>query len=87
MAAGDGGPILDAKRPQRFVFQWQPDGDAYYTTVEITFELVEGGTIIRLRERGYHDTPGGLNAMLGCATVWGEALALWKFYVEHGLRY
>lgn len=82
----DGGPVLEAKRPNRFVFQWQPDS-SYFTTVEISLEPTDKGTIIRLREYGYHNTPSGLKAMLNCASGWGEALALCKFYVEHGLRY
>ncbi|MFX0183553.1 MAG: SRPBCC domain-containing protein [Candidatus Hodarchaeota archaeon] len=82
----DGGPVLEAQRPNRFVFQWRPES-TYYTTVEIDFEASEKGTILRLREHGYHDTPSGLKTMLNCASGWGEALALCKFYVEHGLRY
>lgn len=59
----------------------------YATTVEIDFEPAEGGTVVRVREFGYQDTPSGLKAMLNCAGVWGEALTLMKFYVEHGIRY
>ena len=80
-------PILEARRPERFVFQWRPDDPSYATTVEINFKRAEGGTIIRLREYGYHDTPSGLRAILNCSAGWGEALTLWKFYVEHGIRY
>jgi uncharacterized protein YndB with AHSA1/START domain len=87
VTAEDGGPILEAIRPKRFVFQWHPDGPSYATRVEMDFEPADGGTIIRLRERGYQDTPGGLRAMLDCATGWGEALALCKYFVEHGVRY
>jgi len=83
----DGGPILEAKRPERFVFQWHPDNASYATTVELNIEPTEGGTIIRLREFGYHDTASGLRAMLNCSAGWGEALTLWKYYVEHGIRY
>lgn len=80
-------PVLEAIPGKRFLFQWKPDTPEYYTTVEIDFEPAEGGTIIRLREHGYHDTASGLRAMLDCSVGWGEALTLWKFYVEHGLRY
>lgn len=83
----DGGPVIEASRPKRFVFQWSPDSPGYATTVEIDFEPVDEGTNIRLRESGYHDTPGGREKMLECAAGWGEALTLWKFYVEHGTRY
>ena len=83
----DGGPVLEARRPERFVFQWQPDTPSYATTIEVDFEAVEGGTIIRLSEHGYPDTTNGQRTALRCATGWGEALTLLKFYVEHGLRY
>jgi uncharacterized protein YndB with AHSA1/START domain len=83
----DGGPVLEAMRPERFVFQWHPDQPGYATTVEINFDPVEGGTIIRLREHGYQDTPSGRAALVNCATGWGEALTLLKFYVEHGIHY
>jgi uncharacterized protein YndB with AHSA1/START domain len=81
------GRVLEANRPKRFAFQWFPDHPSYATTVEINFEPREEGTIIRLREYGYHDTPSGRKSLIGCATGWGEALTLWKFYVEHGIRY
>lgn len=83
----DGGRVLEATRPTRFVFQWSPDNPSYATTVEIDFEPSERGTIVRLKESGYHDTPSGRRKMLECAGGWGEALTLWKFYVEHGIRY
>jgi len=83
----DGGLVLEARRPERFVFQWYPDNPAYPTTVEVDFQPAAGGTIIRLRERGYHDTPSGRKSLVNCAAGWGEALTLLKFYVEHGFRY
>ena len=53
----------------------------------MVFEKVAEGTVIRLREYGYHDTPSGIKAMLECAAGWGEALTLLKYYVEHNLLY
>jgi uncharacterized protein YndB with AHSA1/START domain len=85
--AEDNGQVLEARRPERFVFQWQPDNPSYTTTVEIAFEPVADGVVVRLKEHGYHDTPAGLRHMLGCASGWGEALTLVKFYTEHGLKY
>jgi uncharacterized protein YndB with AHSA1/START domain len=82
----DGGAVLEASRPRRFVFQWSPDAPNL-TTVEITFEPVAEGTVVRVREYGYRNTPASRRKMLECAGGWGEALTLWKFYVEHGLRY
>ena len=83
----DGGSILEVDRPRRFIFQWSPDRPDYVTTVELNFEATAEGTVIRLCEHGYQDTPGGRRKMLECAGGWGEALALWKMYIEHGVRY
>jgi uncharacterized protein YndB with AHSA1/START domain len=83
----DGGPVLEAPPPARFVFQWHPDDPSYATTVKVDFEAVSEGTIVRLREQGYEDTPSGRRAFADCASGWGEALTLLKFYVEHGLTY
>jgi hypothetical protein len=51
------------------------------------FEAVEEGTVIRLREFGYYDTPSGRAALIECAAGWGEALTLLKYWVDHGIRY
>ena len=79
--------VLEAERGRRFVFQWHPNSPDYATTVEMDFIDQTDGTVVRLREHGYHDTPAGLSAMLNCAAGWGEALALMKFYIEHGIIY
>jgi uncharacterized protein YndB with AHSA1/START domain len=83
----NGGPVLEAKRPERFSFQWKVDSGGYDTTVEIKLERVAEGTIVRLDEHGYENSPTGLKDLLARATGWGEALTLMKFYVEHGVRY
>ena len=81
------GKVLEAKRPEKFVFQWSADNPTYATTIEMIFEKVDEGTVIHLREFGYHNTPSGRAAMLECAAGWGEALTLLKYYVEHNLQY
>lgn len=81
----DGGRVLAAHRPSHFIFEWHPGGPAFTTTVELTFERVAVGTIARVRESGYPDTPDGRRAMLECAAGWGEALTLVRFYLERGL--
>ena len=87
VTASDEGPVLDAERGKKFVFQWHPDNNEYATTVTIEFKEVKGGTNVYLQEDGFKDTFDGLKAMMECATGWGEALTLMKYYVEHGLRY
>lgn len=83
----NGGPVLEAQRPARFVFQWKVDTDDYNTTVEIDFEPVAAGIVVRLVEYGYEDTPTGLKDMLARAAGWGEVLTMMKFYVEYGVIY
>jgi uncharacterized protein YndB with AHSA1/START domain len=78
--------VREFRRPERFVFDWD-SGNPKPTRVEITFERAEGGTVVRLRESGYDDSPRGRRAIVNCSGGWGEALTLAKFYVEHGLHY
>lgn len=85
VTAEDRGPVVEARRPERYVFRWQAGLGG--TTVEVDFEEHAEGTVVRLREHGYPDTPAGWAGYGECSTGWGEALTLLKFYVEHGLRY
>ncbi len=88
VTAEDPGRVVEARRPERFVFEWHGSRDPEYpTTVELDFEEADGGTVVRLRERGYPDTPTGRAAFANCAAGWGEALTHAKVYVEHGLSY
>jgi len=82
VTAEDGGPVLAAEPGRRFTFRWQPDGPDYSTTVEIGLEAVPEGTLVRVCESGYRDTPSGRRALLSCATGWGEALALLARHLE-----
>jgi uncharacterized protein YndB with AHSA1/START domain len=73
------GKVLEARRPERFVYEWGAPGEA--TTVELTFEATEGGTIVRVREHGFVK----MDNALGNSAGWGECLTLWKFWVERGI--
>lgn len=64
-----------------------PNNPSYSTTVEVDFQPTAGGTIVRLHEHGYQDTPTGRKALINCTAGWREALTLVKFYVEHSIRY
>jgi uncharacterized protein YndB with AHSA1/START domain len=85
VTAEDRGTVLEAARPSRFVFGWQARLGG--TIVEVDFDEHPEGTLVRLREHGYPDTPAGWKQLMDCATGWGEALTLLKFHVEHGIRY
>lgn len=73
------GRVVEAHRPERFVYEWGEAGQT--TTVELTFQAVEGGTIVRVRERGFVK----LESALGNSAGWGEALTLARFWVEQRL--
>jgi uncharacterized protein YndB with AHSA1/START domain len=79
-----GGPVLEAEQPKRFVFQWGKD---YLTTIRFELEEKHGGTVVLVTESGYPNTPEGRSMMLECASGWGAALTLLKFYLEHGIVY
>lgn len=83
----DGGPVLEADPPRRFVFGWHEDLDGDGTRVEFTLKEVDEGTIVRVIDEGYPDSLEGLELFMDCAAGWGEALTLLKFYVEHGVSY
>ena len=83
LTAEDGGPVLEVQKNRKFVFQWHP-GKAV-TTVSIEFDKLGQGTRVRLEEFGY--SMDDIEAAINCATGWGEALTLLKFYLESGIKY
>jgi uncharacterized protein YndB with AHSA1/START domain len=80
-----GGPVLAAERPRQLVFQWTP-GDST-TTITLDLQPLGPGTIVHVTETGHTASPRDLAALVECAGGWGEALALLKFYLEHGVTY
>ncbi len=87
VTAEDHGTIVAYDRPRRFEFSWNADLAGGPTTARLDFEPAAGGTIVRLRERGYPDTEAGRSRLVECAAGWGEALALLRCYLEHGITY
>ncbi|MFN7989308.1 MAG: GNAT family N-acetyltransferase [Thermoanaerobaculia bacterium] len=80
------GTVLEADRPRRFSFRWPVDSGTYETTVTADLEPRDDGTLVRLSEHGFEEGPAGLRDMLSRSAGWGEALALMKLFVEHGVR-
>jgi uncharacterized protein YndB with AHSA1/START domain len=79
------GKVVEAIGPSKFVFRWGSEGKETTVSFELTGE--HGGTVVTLTERGYKDNPEARAMMLECASGWGEALTLLKFYIEKGLIY
>jgi uncharacterized protein YndB with AHSA1/START domain len=81
----DGGRILEVISNKSFIFQWSPGEKE--TTVSFILEPYKEGTLIILEETGYSNSEKDLNACIGCAVGWGEAMMLLKIYIEHGIVY
>jgi len=77
------GKVLEVDPPRKFVFQW----GRHPTTITFELEPEGQGTIVECREVGYSNTPEGRRHMLECASGWGEAVTLLKFWLELGIRY
>ncbi|HYR93099.1 MAG TPA: SRPBCC domain-containing protein [Methylomirabilota bacterium] len=75
------GRVVEARRPERFVFQWGIEKPEATTTVELTFEERDGGTLVQVREHGFVDIKNALGNSVG----WGQALTLTKFWVERAI--
>lgn len=81
----DGGLVLEAVAPKRFVFQWMP-GDST-TTVEFDLAPRRTGTMLTVTEWGHTTSRRDLEALIECAAGWGEALTLLKVFLEKGFTY
>jgi uncharacterized protein YndB with AHSA1/START domain len=79
------GQVVEADRPRVFAFQWGSPGRQ--TTVRMELEARDSGTVVTCTEEGYENTPPGRAMALECASGWGEAITLLKFYIEHGITY
>jgi hypothetical protein len=43
--------------------------------------------VVTVTESGHTTSPRDLEALVECASGWGEALTLLKVYLEHGITY
>lgn len=68
-----------------FSFIWQEG--KHDTLVKFTLSPLGKGTKVHVNESGYKNNDIGATDMNECATGWGEALTLLKFYLEHGVVY
>jgi uncharacterized protein YndB with AHSA1/START domain len=90
-----GGPVVAIEPAARFAFEWTTAG--HPTTVDFRLEPRADGTIVTITESGYTEadlSPSGIAGSIDnrspfamCASGWGEALTLLKFYLEHGVTY
>lgn len=76
--------VVACNYPNLFAFEW---GQKMRSKVEFHLESKYGGTIVHVKEFGYPKSDEGFASMLECASGWGEAVTLLKFYLEHGIVY
>jgi uncharacterized protein YndB with AHSA1/START domain len=81
----DHGKVIEVVKDQKFAFTWHPGKHA--TKVSLTFEPRGDGCVIDLKETGYEFEQDDVNVALDVAAGWGEAMTLFKFYVEDGRIY
>ena len=79
------GRVTEAVQASVFSFEWGREG----RQTSVRFELADndGGTVVVLAEDGYRDDRDGRAMIVECASGWGEALTLLKFYMEHNIIY
>lgn len=79
------GKTVEVAPHKLFSFQWGQTGKE--TTIRFELKPQGDGTLLTVTEDGYYDTPEGRQMILECASGWGEAATLLKFYIEHGVIY
>ena len=60
----------------------------YKTVVTMTFTGIDGGsrTLVEVREEGWRETQGGLDASYGNCMGWAQMLCCLKVWLEHGFN-
>jgi uncharacterized protein YndB with AHSA1/START domain len=90
--------VIEVVPERRIVLQWEanegappegeiPAGAGYDTTVTMTFEpLDDGRTLVTIAEKGWRETPAGLEGSYGNCGGWMQMLCALKAWMEHGIN-
>ncbi|MBZ9803459.1 SRPBCC family protein [Mesorhizobium sp. ES1-6] len=84
-SAEDYGHVATLDDGRSFAFTWHPGSTE--TLVSFTFEQFGNGCMLIVKETGYSGAERDIATALSVASGWGEALTLFKFFVEHNLLY
>jgi len=76
--------VIEIEKPKIFSFEW---GNRKPTLVTFELEAQFGGTVVTCAEEGYDDSDLDRKSILSCASGWGEAMTLLKFYLEYNIIY
>lgn len=81
--ASEGEPpnVEDADRPQAAAAP-------YKTTVTMTFTPIDGDTrtLVEIKEEGWRESGGALQASYGNCQGWSQMLCALKIWIEHGIN-
>lgn len=60
----------------------------YKTTVTMSFSPVDDGerTLVEIKEEGWHENQGALDASYGNCQGWSQMLCALKVWIEHGIN-
>lgn len=83
--------VVEVEPNRRIVLHWDANEDGpssgYKTEVTMTFEeLDHGRTLVKIAEKGWHETPAGLKASYGNCMGWSQMLSAMKAWIEHGIN-
>ena len=61
---------------------------AYKTTVTMSFKPLDGDTrtLVEIKEEGWHESQGALDASYGNCQGWSQMLCALKVWIEHGFN-
>ncbi|WP_339253718.1 SRPBCC family protein [Sporosarcina sp. FSL W8-0480] len=72
--------VLSVEENRKIIFNWAD------TTVEMTFQEEDGGTLLEVTESGFNvDDPDVVSKMLGQKEGWVYMLSCLKAYLENGI--
>jgi uncharacterized protein YndB with AHSA1/START domain len=72
---------------ERIRFSWPAEDGAYQTLVEMNFEpLDETNTMVRIKETGWRETPGGIRASYSNSGGWMHMMCCLKAYLEYDIN-
>ena len=82
--ASEGEPHNVDDRPRQAETATAP----YKTTVTMLFSPLDGGTrtLVEIREEGWRETQGALEASYGNCQGWSQMLCALKVWLEHGIN-
>ena len=83
--------VVEVVPDEKIVLHWgaqpEPDGQAYDTTVTITFaQLDDGRTLVVIVEEGWKETETGFKSLVSNTEGWTGMLCALKVYVEYGIN-